>query len=151
VAIDGFNLIITLEVALSGGLLLDGRDGALRDLAGLRGSYHAVEETDRAIELALDELAELAPSSARFYLDAPVSNSGRLRGRILEHARGRAFPVEVELVPNADAQLTHTPATVTSDSMILDRCPSWLNLVRWIVDRRLPRAWRPWGPVTASL
>ena len=40
--IDGFNLIISLEVALSGGVLLRGAGGALRDLAGLRGSYHPV-------------------------------------------------------------------------------------------------------------
>ena len=35
--IDGFNLIITLEVALSGSSVLLGKDQVLRDLAGLRG------------------------------------------------------------------------------------------------------------------
>lgn len=34
--LDGFNTIITLEVALSGSLLLAGMDGTIRDLAGLR-------------------------------------------------------------------------------------------------------------------
>ena len=34
---------ITLEVALSGGLLLQGIDDALRDLAGLSGSYRPVD------------------------------------------------------------------------------------------------------------
>src|SRR2546423_1525460 len=34
--VDGFNLIITIEVALSGGLILDCADGTVRDLAGLR-------------------------------------------------------------------------------------------------------------------
>ena len=46
--VDGFNLIITIEVALSGGLVLDCADGTVRDLAGLRGSYHPVDETDGA-------------------------------------------------------------------------------------------------------
>jgi hypothetical protein len=41
VEIEGFNQIITLEVALSRGLLLRGSDGAYRDLAGLRGSVHS--------------------------------------------------------------------------------------------------------------
>lgn len=50
--IDGFNLIIGLEVALSGGLLLRGADGALRDLAGLRGSYHPVDETEVGSDIA---------------------------------------------------------------------------------------------------
>src|SRR5262249_20412887 len=44
--VDAFNLIITIEVALSGGLILDCADGTLRDLAGLRGSYRPVHETD---------------------------------------------------------------------------------------------------------
>jgi hypothetical protein len=34
--IDGFNLLTTLEVALSGGIVLLARDGALRDIAGVR-------------------------------------------------------------------------------------------------------------------
>ena len=34
--LDGFNTIITLEVALSGSLLLEGMDGTIRDLAGLQ-------------------------------------------------------------------------------------------------------------------
>jgi hypothetical protein len=33
VSIDGFNLLITLETALSGGVVLRGRDGVLRDLS----------------------------------------------------------------------------------------------------------------------
>ena len=37
VNIDGFNTIITLEVALSGSLLLKSMDGTVRDLAALRG------------------------------------------------------------------------------------------------------------------
>lgn len=41
--IDGFNLIITLEVALSGSPLIRGGDDVLRDLAGLRGSYRLID------------------------------------------------------------------------------------------------------------
>ena len=50
---DGFNTIITLEVALSGSLLLAGMDGTIRDLAGLRGTYRIVDKTVRAVELLL--------------------------------------------------------------------------------------------------
>ena len=57
VALDGFNCVITLEAALSGGLVLIGRDGCLRDLSSIHGTYRAVSETPRAVEL-LGELAE---------------------------------------------------------------------------------------------
>src|SRR5712664_1365582 len=37
--VDGFNLIITVEAALSGGLLLLCHDGCIRDLPSVHGSY----------------------------------------------------------------------------------------------------------------
>jgi hypothetical protein len=140
--IDGFNLIITIEVALSGGLVLDCADGTLRDLAGLRGSYHPVAETDAALELIGLELAALGPARARFFFDAPVSNSGRLRARVEDRAKKWPFPVDAEVVPNPDAILARADNAVSSDAVILDRCTSWLNLGRFIVDRHIPQAWR---------
>jgi hypothetical protein len=139
--IDGFNLIITIEVALSGGLILDCADGTVRDLAGLRGTYHPVTETDGALDLIGHELASIAPAR-RVFLDAPVSNSGRLRARILDRAQHWPFPLDAEVVPNPDAILARADNAVTSDSTILDRCGSWLNLARFIVDRHIPAAWR---------
>ena len=140
--IDGFNLIITIEVALSGGLVLDCADGTVRDLAGLRGSYHPVDETDAALDLIGRELGALQPAGARIFLDAPVSNSGRLRARILDFAHRWPFPVAAEVVPNPDAILARGDNAVSSDSAILDRCSSWLNVGRFIVDRHIPQAWR---------
>ena len=49
--IDGFNLIITLEVMLSASPLFIGMDGAIRDLAALRGTYRLIPETAGAIDL----------------------------------------------------------------------------------------------------
>jgi hypothetical protein len=140
--IDGFNLIITIEVALSGGLVLDCADGTLRDLAGLRGSYHAVDETEVALDLIGRELSALGPARVRFFLDAPVSNSGRLRTRVEAAAQRWPFPTDAEVVPNPDAILARGDNAVSSDSVILDHCGSWLNLGRFIVDRHIPAAWR---------
>lgn len=137
--IDGFNLIITLEVALSGGVLLRGADGALRDLAGLRGSYHPVEETEAALRLLGEGLGSLGVAAVELLLDAPVSNSGRLRARILEHAAGWPFRVEVKLFPDVDRALVGLPRVVSSDAAVLDACASWLNLGAWLVTR-LPQS-----------
>ena len=67
--LDGFNTVITLEVALSGSLLLKGMDGTIRDLAGLRGSYRIVDKTVRAVELLLGRMEALGVKDALFYLD----------------------------------------------------------------------------------
>ncbi|MEQ8154798.1 MAG: DUF434 domain-containing protein [Clostridiaceae bacterium] len=132
--IDGFNLIITLEVALSGSLIILGKDGVLRDLAGLRGNYSLIDNTDKALMLIGEAFRKLSVPEVKFYLDAPVSNSGRLKNRILEYADVWNIPVHVELVPNADVLLSKMERVITGDSIILDQCKSWFNLSKKIVD-----------------
>jgi len=139
--IDGFNLIITLESALSGSIIIRGKDGVLRDLAGLRGTYRLIGMTDRVLELIGKCFREISVPEAVFYLDKPVSNSGRLRQRILEYAGQWRIPVRVELVPNADAVLSPMSRIVTGDSVILDQCISWFNLSDVIVRDYIRDAW----------
>ncbi|MBL4934586.1 DUF434 domain-containing protein [Clostridium sp. YIM B02515] len=139
--IDGFNLIITLEVALSNSVLILGNDGCIRDLAGLRGTYKIIDKTEKALALIMMELKKLNILKASFYLDAPVSNSGRLKSKILEYAEKWKVPVEVILVPNADPILESMERVVTSDSVILDKCESWLNLSRGIIENYIDNAW----------
>lgn len=44
-------MIISIEVALSGGTLVIGSDGNIRDLAGLRGTYKIIDKTEEALNL----------------------------------------------------------------------------------------------------
>lgn len=140
--VDAFNVVITLEVALGGGPIFLGPDGAPRDLAGLRGSYRLVDETEPVIALVADTLAGLALASARLWLDAPVSNSGRLAALLREAAPRFGCPVEVTLVPNADAALVGAAAVASSDAVVIERAEAWVNLTGAILDARLPDAWR---------
>ena len=139
-AVDGFNLLITLEVALSGGIVLVGAEGALRDLAGVSGSYHRVAETDAAIDLFVAAAGALAPAGVAVYLDAPVSNSGRLAARLEEAARASSLPLEAHLVPDPDAVLAGRDLVVSSDSVVLDACGSWLNLAARLIPDHTPAA-----------
>lgn len=137
--LDGFNTIITLEVALSGSLLLEGMDGTIRDLAGLRGSYRIVDKTVRAVELLLNRLDTLGVREALFFLDRQVSNSGRLRALLLESEH--AVRIQVELHPGVDGQLSRMKNVVTTDAIILDKCESWYNLNRDLIAQAVPDAW----------
>jgi hypothetical protein len=140
--VDGFNLVILLEAALSGGLLVLGRDGCVRDLSSVHGSYRAVEETERAIVLAGESLAALKPSSVLWLLDSPVSNSGRLAARVREVASERGWPWEVRVEFNPDREIVKSDLiAVTSDSNVLDGVSRWLNLGRMIVEKDLKGAW----------
>src|SRR5256885_359960 len=77
VIIDGFNLLVTVEAALSGGLLILCRDGCVRDLSSVHGSYRSVNETANAIEVIGNSLVSHQPGSVTWLLDRPISNSGR--------------------------------------------------------------------------
>jgi hypothetical protein len=139
--VDGFNALTTLEVALSGGIVLLGRDGALRDIAGVHGSYRAVEETVPALECLAEFLHSLGVADCEILLDAPVSNSGRLRSLIDERARERGWCLRARVVADPDAILARSAQIVASaDGELLDRCERWFNLARACVQARVPHA-----------
>lgn len=140
--IDGFNLIITIEAAMSGGLLIRARDLCIRDLSSVHGSYRSVEETDRAIQLVGEALETIKPASALWLLDSPVSNSGRLAHRIKALAARKEWPWTVETVLNPDKLMqTSSFVSVTSDSAILDKASLWLNLNQHLITSYLSNAW----------
>lgn len=148
--VDGFNLLVSLEAALSGGVLLLCRDGCIRDMSSVHGSYHAVVETDAAITTAGMRLAALGLTSVRWLLDSPVSNSGRLAGRIRQVAEEHGWPWTVEAVFNPDTTLIAARDTVviSSDAVVIDGAACWFNLAAdlildghvgqtpWVVDLR---------------
>ncbi len=137
IAIDGYNLLITIEAALSGGLIFQGRDGCFRDLASIHGTYRKVEETIPAVTLIGTFLAELRISAALWLLDSPVSNSGRLKTLIAQIGRENNWPWEIRLTISPDAELSKTDTIIVStDSVILDACQRWVNLATEIIQRK---------------
>lgn len=138
VYVDGLNVIITLETMLSKTTLIKCMDGTVRDLCGLRGTYRLIDKTDTSIRLIGEELSDLKVNKAVFYLDSPVSNTGRLSQRIYELLESYPFEVKTELVPNADVILETKENVVTSDAIILNGCISWINLVYHVLERKYP-------------
>ena len=141
VAVDGYNVLITIEAAMSGGMIFRGRDGCYRDLASIHGTYRKVTETIPAVQLIGDFLAEIGTAKALWLLDSPVSNSGRLKNLIGKLARKNDWNWEVELLFSPDAELKKTDLiAATSDSVILDDCKSWVNLAKEVITQRLSSA-----------
>ena len=137
VYIDGFNTVISLEIAFSGSTLLLCMDGTVRDLAGLRGTYRLIDKTDRAILAVRRVLEEERVKTAHFLLDAPVSNSGRLKEAIVAGFAASPVHVEFSVINDVDKQLYGKENVITSDAIILDQCASWFNLVRRAVRLEL--------------
>lgn len=128
------------RLALSGSVLLQCSDGTIRDLAGLRGTYRIIDKTEQAVRLIFDRLRDLGIREAVFYLDAPVSNSGRLKSLILQIAEAYTFAVSVQIINDVDRVLEKLPGVISGDAFILNKCESWINLVSAIVAE-LPETW----------
>src|SRR6266700_3069355 len=142
IILDGFNLIITVEAALSGGLLIQCRDGCIRDLSSVHGSYRSVNETDQAISLIGKTLEDLRPKCVAWLLDRPISNSGRLAKRIRDLATENGWNWTVEVLFNPDAEIIISGRLViSSDSHILDKTDHWINFNRYLLDERLKTFW----------
>jgi len=149
IAIDGYNVLITVEAAMSGGVIFKGRDGCYRDLASIHGTYRKVTETIPAVQLIGDFLTEICsqastgpaepeagdsprssplgprPSasstaaSVLWLLDSPVSNSGRLKTLIRELAEQNRWDWEIRLSISPDAELKKTDTVVASSDSVI--------------------------------
>lgn len=123
--IDGFNQLVTVERGLAGGAVLRGRDGVIRDVASVHGTWRRSARTGPALDLLLG--ATRGATRATLILDAPVSNAGRLAAIV------RARGVEARLEAQADARLLEAAARpgavlASSDGPLLDRAPRWFPL-----------------------
>ena len=142
--IDGFNTIITLEVLLSDSILFSCMDGTIRDLAALRGTYRLIPETEGAIRILFDLLREAGVSKVNILLDQPVSNSGRLKTRMAEIGEEYPFTLDIRILREVDRELYGKENVITSDSIILDHCLSWVNLTAECLARLHVEAKRVW-------
>jgi hypothetical protein len=132
--------VTLLESALARGIVLLCRDGCCRDIAGIHRRYRTVNETVPALRLVGETAAALGVSRCRWWLDQPVSNSGRLKTLMLEAAANAGWNMDVELVFSPDHVLSHTGEIIaTSDGIVLDHCQRWVNLARLIIADRLPQ------------
>jgi len=142
VLVDGFNNIVSVEAAMSGGVILRCRDGFHRDIASVHGSYRKVAETQAAAELLGDTLEHAGAGPTRWLLDAPVSNSGRLRALLLELAESRGWDWTVELVDDPDRLMrVSSELCATADGGILDAGVASIDLAGAAIAAGVPDAW----------
>jgi len=139
--LDGYNVLTVLESALAGGIVLLCRDGCCRDIAGIHRRYRKVTETLPVLRMVAEAVSAWGATCCRWWLDKPVSNSGRLKSAILEAAGEAGWKMEVELSFSPDHVLSHTDEIIaTSDGIVLDRCQRWVNLTRLLIAKHIPQA-----------
>ena len=138
ILIDGFNILILLESALSDAYIFNCQDDTYRDVSSVHGSYKRVIQTEKAIILVGNVLKALEVEKVIWYFDAPVSNSGRLKTMLYELSTTHDFKWEIHLVNNPDVVLAKSEnIIVSSDAWILDECQRWFNLGKLLIETHL--------------
>lgn len=137
-AIDGHNCIITLESALKGKTILLADDGFIRDIAGISGGYKKTKETQEALEMIMDLLAEAGPRETRFLLDAPISGSGELAARIRGVMLERRIPGDASAVKVPEHIMAKFEGIIaSSDTAVIDQAERVFDLAGYLIQEQV--------------
>jgi hypothetical protein len=135
ILLDGFNILILLETALSGGYIFEGLDGCFRDISSIHGAYSKGQHTEEALIIIGNTLQQLELHKVIWVFDAPVSNSGKLKALCYEIAGKHGFPWEVRLEKDPDKYLIENEGLIcSSDGWVLNECKAWFNLGASIIN-----------------
>ena len=140
VGLDGHNVLITLESALTGALLVAADDGVIRDIGQRGRRFGPGPDTERAAGLMIDALVRAGASQALILLDAPLSRSGQLAARLREMLAAAGLAGAARAVAAPDRELAGFPGLVASgDSALIDAAARPLDLAGEIIRAMDPR------------
>ncbi len=94
--------------------------------------------------MLLDVLLEAGAESVHILLDEPVSNSGRLKTLIADIGEKYPFALDIQIRKDVDRELYGKENVITSDSVILDNCKSWINLTPRCLEKHGKQALKVW-------
>ena len=136
--IDGYNVLITIEAALSGRPLVLGNDGFIRDISGVSGNFRKTEKTETALQLVSNLLKRIKPRQTLFLFDSPISMSGELAQEVRERLKRENLPGDAMAVRVPEKILIGFPGMIaTSDTVIIDQSKRVVDLAGDIMRRRI--------------
>jgi hypothetical protein len=146
-AIDGYNVLITIEAGLSGTPLILADDGFARDISGLSGNFRKTVRTDKALKVILDDLKRVKPRRVLFLFDAPISKSGKLAEEVRERLNEAKLPGDALAVKVPENILIGFPGIVaTSDTAIINRSEKVIDLAGHVLRTQIkPKSMIRWS------
>lgn len=129
-AIDGFNVLITLESLVEGKATLC-EDGLVRDLK-YQGRYKLGEKTRELLKSIGKALEELEVSGVVFFYGKNTPMSGVVKTLTEEIMEGYGIPHRVQLVKSPDFELKRFKTVATADTGIIAKVPYVFDLARYV-------------------
>ena len=137
-AIDGYNILITIETGLSDRPLILGDDGFIRDISGLSGNFKKTEKTEEAFQLILDIVKRVKPLKTLFLFDSPISMSGELAQEVRSLLKKESLLGDAKAVKVPEKILIGYPGVIaTSDTAIIDQSQEVVDLAGDIIVQKI--------------
>jgi hypothetical protein len=136
-AVDGHNVLITLEAGLRGLPLVAADDGCIRDVAEISRAYRPGPVTAQALSLMVAALQQAVTGPVAVLFDAPMRKSGELAQATREALRAAGLPGETRAVPVPETELlAFSGAIATSDTHLIDARKEIVDLAGEIIRSR---------------
>jgi hypothetical protein len=141
-ALDGHNVLITLECARRGIPLVAADDGWIRDVGQVSRAFRPSPETDRVLVLLADYLSQHPVGPLQVFYDAPLSFSGELARHSAALWTSRGLKVTAQAASVPERELAGFPGAIaTSDTALIDAHDRVVDLAGEII-RQHPE-WTP--------
>ena len=129
VAVDGYNVILTVETMLKNKKLILCDDGFVRDISAVHGKHKPTETTEKALGILINSLKGFNPQEVVFFYDSQVSLSGEtasLTRRMLKEGRLNG---DAKAVKQADkGALKYGEIVSSSDAVIIEKSEKIVDL-----------------------
>lgn len=139
VAVDGYNVILTVETMLKNKKLILCDDGFVRDISAVHGKHKPTETTEKALGILINSLKGFNPQEVVFFYDSQVSLSGEtasLTRRMLKEGRLNG---DAKAVKQADkGALKYGEIVSSSDAVIIEKSEKIVDLAGELVKTLSP-------------
>jgi hypothetical protein len=136
-AVDGYNVLITIKGALKGNPVYFCDDGLVRDSSEMHSSA-SKEDLSEPLSLTIITLNALQPAATFFVFDRLISRSGELSKQVAQEMRESCAPGGASIATSADFEVLRRGDIVSSsDSVIIDKAQQVFDLAGFVLAERL--------------
>jgi hypothetical protein len=136
-ALDGHNVVITLESALRGIPVTAADDGFIRDIGQISHTFRPSPLTEQALKLLGGYLAGKGVGPVLFWYDAPMSRSGELAALTRSMLQACGVAGEAQAVPVPEKELLKWEGAIgSSDTYLIDRAGVVVDVAGEIIRQR---------------
>ena len=123
ITVDSYNVLITIGSYLNGNILFIGNDGVLRDASEVHGKIYRTELLERSLNLLFQYFNQQNISQADFFIDKPVSFSGKLKLILEKELQQHHISGSAKLYKSPDFYLKNVTEGLiaSSDSVVISK------------------------------